>query len=586
MGWTASYQVVRDRILDDTELAGLAKLARALIAKPWDGEPFRLVVTRSMRPDKVIARGWIKLPMDSSSRDPARLCDALDKVQALFPSSLVRAVDDHDQLGWDPRNGCFQFGGRDRRPLVDETPDDTWQALFEAVPAPPPPLREGLAALVEAAGQGLALNDHNRKDERLVREAFDAMIVPEANLEPLKKLLAACDPDVVARIGLSIYPSIQHVMNARDAVGHAFQTVTDVPALAELFAAAWSQPQGTYYYGDMWLPNEFAAKIAAQPLVRDRLLACVDLVEAGKTDKDIDQRCAEKSAVLLGRSADDTATRRLVAIVRKWRDQPQPHAMRFFVVQPALEGLAYGKLPTVAATLMLALDGSTCTYRGDYQAIVGASAADFELARPILRRMLTVGVGLPPALEAIETIGPRAADFAEAIAPYLAYPHLGVRGLARRALTAIGHTPPSDEPPMPAPEQLVLHPNQEVRHEALRAIHARKDKAVFMSLAIAEQVDATLRIATGSSSLPFSWWDWKDLLPPKVVQGRPNDRVAWARSPDGQKALGAQRMLEVVAPIADLTASKVAGQLPPQRLTLDSATRSALAAREREIFGA
>ena len=102
---------------------------------------------------------------------------------------------------------------------------------------------------------------------------------------------------------------------------------------------------------------------------------------------------------------------------------------------------------------------------------------------------------------------------------------------------------------------------------------------------IAEVIDAELRRVTDYPGLPFSWWEWKGLLPEDIIQGRPAQRAAWARS-EAAAALGPQRILGPIAAVQDRPAAEVAAGYPPQHFHLDPAALAALLDAEARALAA
>lgn len=579
MGWTAYYQVVRDRPLDDDELANLAKLVRAEQAEAWDGETFSLAVATSPHPGHIVAKGWQKLPMDEGSPDPSRLCNALDRLEAAVPGGTVNVSDDFGVFARGPDG--FTLAGGTRRELVDDT-GGAWESVLTLVPvehAYPPAIAAALARL-----QASGLTDADRTDETLVAAALEQLSTPEVKPEPLKTLLAACDPDTVARTGLAHYTTYDGY-EARAALSSAFGAARDVPALASAFVAAWSKPKGTYFYGDFPLWGEFGIAIARQPAVRDRFIADLDEIESGASDDELARRRCARAAVLLGGSRDPRALRRLADTVKRCRGQSQPHDLRYYLYLPALEGLGAAGDPAWLATGLLALDGSDAASRGEANVIEQSLVANAELAAPVVRVLLAGGIAIRPALSAIERAGTAAASFADAVEPYLQHPLPGIRYQARATMAALRGVEREriDDDELRDPETNMLHADLETRHAAQRKISERKDKSLVLALAIAERVDAHLRAVSGYPGLPFSWWDWQGVLPKKVIEMRGPEQIAWMRG-EGASEIGPQRIPGAVAAIADTPAKDVAATYPSPFIRFDDATRAKLAALEDRAF--
>src|SRR6185312_10205432 len=97
MGWTVSYQVLRERPLDEAEVIKLAELVRRQQKLPWDSESFNLRVPKSPRADRVIADGWNKVSMGSTSNDVELVKAAVNEMHALLGGEL-RVSDDFRAL--------------------------------------------------------------------------------------------------------------------------------------------------------------------------------------------------------------------------------------------------------------------------------------------------------------------------------------------------------------------------------------------------------------------------------------------------------------------------------------------------------
>ena len=98
MGWTAYYQILRDRPLAEAEVVALYDFVRKTNRKPWNGEQFGLRVTRHARRDHVLATGGQKFPLSDSSDDQERLCEVLTELSKLIEDIEVRVEDDFNIL--------------------------------------------------------------------------------------------------------------------------------------------------------------------------------------------------------------------------------------------------------------------------------------------------------------------------------------------------------------------------------------------------------------------------------------------------------------------------------------------------------
>jgi hypothetical protein len=576
MGWTIYYQVVRAHRLDERELAAVAALEREVNAEPWDAEAFGLAIATVDTPERIIARGSTKLAMSlDESEDADRICDALTRLQRLVADAEVRATDDLGMLVWDDAE-AFALGGRgSARPLVEPEGDAGWKGLRELVPPPGPTLKKKVAAAL-AAHAADALGEAARRDRQVIQQALELAARRDGPRDAAKALLAACDPDVVARTAFEIYPRIQHGYEAGRALDAALGRVTDPVALAPAFLEMWAHPKGIYYYGDLPLPDAFAAAIASVPEVEARLIADLPPAEAERAPEEIVSRRAARAIELLARSRRPAARRCLVVAIRRWRAAARvPHHVVHRVLLPAIKHLARWPTVEVAPTLALVVDGSSFHWGADRDALEGLAQVRPELARPLVEAVLAAGLAPHAALAAAATL--RDATLLGEVALYLAYPCRSVRRSAEAAVEAITGTRPAPREVVDAdadPEPHVLHRDREVRHRALRALGDRADPATFESLVVAERIDRLDQQARGFAvTVPIDWRPWKDLLPPEVVEDRRGERYRWARA-EAELALGPQQRLDVVAPWWDEPAAAVAA-MGPVRVALDPATRAA-----------
>jgi hypothetical protein len=576
MGWSVGYQVIRERGFDDAQLAQLAALVREINETPWDAEVFRLMIDDALV-GGVAAWGVIKLAMTAESEDGGRICEALTRLQELLPDDQVCAEDDHDTLGWSAAYHRFELGAGERRPLLEH--GGAGRSVLELVPPEAPRYPPALAAaLASLAGPGL--DRSVRRNEAMISKALTALSQPECEAERLSRLLGACDPDAVARVGLKRYPAIAHRYHAVAALGVAFDNATDVAALAPLFLEAWRKPRGTYYYGDFPLRGAFASALAAQPAVRDRLIADLDDVESDRADSDLTRRCAERAAMLLGASGDPIAIRRLVAVLRRWRGVALTFTIRSYVLLPAIEALGRHPHPAAAPSLLLALVGSVGWSNAERFAMVGAARARPDLAAPVIQAALEQGVQLEGALAAAEELGPGARPLIAMIEPYLQYPVMGIRRRASETLGALRGTAPAIDETID-PEQFVLHREDEARCDALRAIYRRKDPALLRSLVVGLTIHDALRRQTDYSTVPFWWSDLADL--PEEVRRAPSDaRLAWVRD-HADAMFGPQRILAPIAEVLHQPIADIIAAYGSRRLQLDGATQAVLVAEEAAV---
>ncbi len=251
-------------------------------------------------------------------------------------------------------------------------------------------------------------------------------------------------------------------------------------------------------------------------------------VTAAEADDGSDEmlfRRTEQAVRLLAVGGTDEGLRTLIAMIRRCRDRAQPWRLELNVFGPAHEHLARRGDKRAFATLLHFLGTMTKDHRSHRAALEALPRIDPERARPHVFAIADLGAMMTSAVAALAALGD---DAAHARLRELArYPDPHIQRSARQALTEAG-LDPGPVPEMPAPEALIAHPDRDVRHGALRALHDRKDCALVLSLCAAEALDAILRARTDDSGLPFSWHGWHDLVPRKVAELRAPARLQWA----------------------------------------------------------
>jgi hypothetical protein len=166
------------------------------------------------------------------------------------------------------------------------------------------------------------------------------------------------------------------------------------------------------------------------------------------------------------------------------------------------------------------------------------------------------------------------------VAPYLTHPTRARRDAARITVGSIrGEPPPALVDDQDIDQELhVAHPRRTIRQTALRAVHGRKDRSLFVALVHADRIDALLRGNDGSA--PFSWLAWDGIVPTELANEAPSTLLAWAA-----KTLGPQRELAAITPLVELDRTALRAFHAPPRLTLDEDMREDLLARERAALG-
>jgi hypothetical protein len=160
------------------------------------------------------------------------------------------------------------------------------------------------------------------------------------------------------------------------------------------------------------------------------------------------------------------------------------------------------------------------------------------------------------------------------------YPHRGTRGEIAWRDRQAGRVP-IDEPPMPAPETLIAHPDAEVRQDALEALIQRGDRALYTTLLQAEALHRGLQLRDDKSSNAPGWRVWEEqALVPQAVLRMPIDRqLAWAEA-EGVTHLGPQIHFEAMVPVRRLGVVAVVATYPNPRLSLTADETAALLEEE------
>src|SRR5262245_46113455 len=266
MAWTASYQILRDRPLDDAELSAIEEFAAKHNQPPWDGEGFALVVTRETRADRVIGEGRQTLATDAGA-SVQRMCDMLNALSSTIARIEVRVRDDVGALGIDPIAGRVRLGGSaGLAPVVvkrDERqwkPPGEWLTRFRALS---PALAAFAAGGTAATGETLrlALIEIARlPDDRPARAALVARL---RDVPPLE----------LAQAGLEVYADIARARTTWALVKGALDGIFDARPLVEAFLGVWCNPRGMYWYGDLRLPDPMLDALAGLPKVETQMAA-------------------------------------------------------------------------------------------------------------------------------------------------------------------------------------------------------------------------------------------------------------------------------------------------------------------------
>lgn len=573
MGWTASYQLLRDRPFDDAELSALVELCDRHNQPPWEGESFGLAVARAPRADRVIADGWQKLPMDPDSGDLPRLGVVLAALAARWPDVEIRVDDDFGVLGWNPDTRTVTEGRGGPAPVSLTSAD---RDGFVAPSTVVGPRFQPLAAELEA---WLA------SDERASAEVAQAGLLALATMpdeHPRRAALIArlgeARPRRLARAGLAVYQAIARSSAAWRLVTSALERLEDPADIVAGFLHVWRNPHGIYWYGDMSFPEVTLAGLAGEGEVRQQWQDDVTAALAG-APAELDHRRAEHAATHLGRTRTTAAMITLVAGARATRGQPISSDLRYHTVPGLFEGLARAAVLAAVPSLLLELGTAAGGRRHHARALSALAAAAPARASELVAAIATAGEFAWEVVPALQQIGDATAR--AALATLCLHPLPRERERPRAALVALGAEPPPD-PPAPTPEAVVAHPWRTVRDWGLDTVDASGDPARLAGFLIAVAVDREIRRRQGDDS--GRGWRLLDRLP-REVQRWPLDRqLAWLDA--GGHDLPPQVVAPELAAVRDEGIEAVAARAPRPWPRLTAASERALIAEEAATLAA
>lgn len=312
MGWTVSYQVLRDRPLDQHEIVKLADLVRRQLKQPWDSESFHLAVATTPRADRVIADGMNKISMGQTSQDVELIKAAVSELHALLGGEL-RVSDDFQVLSKTPRPIHIAYGE-----LVDVT----------TLVAAPPVEVAASDGIPELIAKMIEVSDYKLR-------------------KPIEERLAQHDPVEIARFIYRAYAQLGKDDGVRSALSAALGRVSDPSVLVPDFLAMWPHPTGTYFYGDMPKPTSFVTAIARDPRIIEQMIADVERTLRDPTEMPC--RCAAAAIDILGAGGH---VREIVDAIRKRRGRSLSTDERYTMFNHAHRVLASSNDPRVVPTLL------------------------------------------------------------------------------------------------------------------------------------------------------------------------------------------------------------------------------------------
>jgi len=570
MAWTASYQILRDRPLDDAELAAIEELATRVNQPAWDGESFALVVTRATRSDRVVGEGKQTLASDTGV-SVQRMCDLLNALAAALPRVEVRVRDDVGALGIDPIAGRVRLGGGQGLALVDVQRDERqwkspseWLTKFRALtPAlaafaagGTPPSGETLrAALVEIA---------KLPDDRPARAALLTRLREVPALE-------------LAQAGLDVYADIARARTTWALVRSALETIFDVRPLVERFLAIWGAPRGIYWYSDLRLPDHMLDALASVPAVEAQMTA--DLAASlGGSDSELVHRRGEYAAQMLGRARTAPALATLLEAASALHGQPLSTGVKHHTHPGVVVGLTLAAVPAVVPALLLEVGTATRWSRHVREALA-------RLARLAPARASPLAVYLADAGETPSELAPVLQQLADtaaigALERMAGAPDPDDRARAVASLRALNAPAPATTD-LPAPARLVAHPSASVRERALGLLDEAGEPAAMASFLAASALDQAVR-RRFDDNLRGATWKTLDRLPRELRASPLAAQLAWVRG-DGAAALPAQVTWPEIAKALDGDVAAIAATYPAPLPHLDGATEAALRAEHEQI---
>jgi hypothetical protein len=572
MGWTVSYQLVRDAALTDDERDALVKLVNAEDRRGYDAEGFRLAVARLPGAVGVLACGMSKLGGGLEDRDARQMVAAINAAHAVLPGSELRLSDDLEVFGIE--DGRCSLTGVPTAELVEDVGELVAVRELTAATVPEP-----LAGLLARLARGEPLPAQTAAlDARLIKLAFatiKTLKYDDPSCEPIKGLLRRVPRDRLIERG---FKDLKTILNnpAISVFYDAVDAVDDVAPLVTGFLTIWRKPAGLYWYGDLGFSQRTWDQLARDPRVIAQMTADLEAVTL-EADEMVHRR-AERSARVLARSGDPEALRAVIGLVRRWRLDRLPMLLEYHARNGAIRALCEHGGAAGYATVALEIERERSVQRrGDLAR--GLARLDSARAAPIVARLIDGTGGHLDLARAAASIG--GADGAAMLARIAALPLARLHDWIPRLCRDHGIEPPP-LPPLPPDEERVVHPVEEVRDEALEALIERRERGLFVALVWAEALHRALQARErGSSSAP-GWKGWEDLLPEKIRRTTTVKQLAWAAG-DGAKVLGPQTSIAALVPVQQAGLPVTLAAFPPALFRFSDDERAGLLAEEAAL---
>jgi cell division septation protein DedD len=555
MGWTAYYQILRDRPLTDAELVALDDYITESNRPPWDSESFGLAVTREARADRVLGEGWQKLAMSLDESDDAeRLCTTLEGLRDVITGVEIRISDDFGAFGVDGIEICLN--ARPGPALVEVSREEraqfaapsTFVGVRHAQVAVPAELDDALLALA-------------RMDDAHPQRA-----------ELLARVAAAPAAEVAAAGFGEHYRELRAAHDTWRLVDAALESLDDVEPIVDGFLDVWYFPHGINWYGDISLPAKTRDALARVPEIEAVMRDDLEVGVQG-SDSDIVHRRAEHAAHMLGRARTPSALAALVGAARTLRGRPMSSAQLYHTSVGIQAGLVLAAVEDVVPTLLLGFEGRLFRHHMDALSVLARLAP--ERALPILRACAAQGEALWELIPALHI-----ARDAETLRALCAFPIQRDRERAAEALRALGEEPPAVDA-VPAPETLVTHASETVRRHALLEIERTRDPAMMTSVVAVHVLEAAIGRRFGGAT--GSYGEYFALLPDDLRYAPHTDQLA-ALLAGRVPGLPDQVLWPSILPILDGKADELAARFPPATVRLDDAALAQLRDEEAAII--
>jgi hypothetical protein len=500
MGWTAYYQILRDRPLNEEEIETLHDFIRRTNRDSWDGESFNLKMTRAARPDHVLGYGAQKFPWSDASDDQRRLLKVLTALFKLVDDVEVRVEDDFNTFGWDDERNRAAMDGPTTE-LVAIKDYDSFHDPAKLVGNRPEPLPIAVAELLEG-------KKPSRKNVAAALVEHAHMTSEDGRQVELANVLRATPAQLRVQAGLDVFDKIDGKTETLQIIADA--ELQEVAPIVVDFLTTWKDAHGVHFYERLTqaLGSKTLDALARVPAVEKEMLA--DLRAAREEDaSEMTYRCASAAADLLGRAGSRHVLHALVDTASEIRftSELRPFEHRAQVLSAILAALLRFDAPEIVPTLVYAVASRTTVAHLRGAAIVKLARLAPQRVMPFIEHLVTTGEATSSVLEALQIIG-------------------GDEATVRlheldAAADAIAVNPP---------EELVAHVHRDVREAALTKLDERRDQSTLLSFIAAAALHNAL---AERFDTPTSSWKTPELLS-ALMRKQPFERqVAWLRGKGG-----------------------------------------------------